>query len=63
MFPGVIAHPRVVPRGGAVISGAFVPGGVRPLSSGYSLPLLPRLRIPLGNSLLTCSLALPHRRS
>jgi len=27
MFPGIIAHPRVVPRGGAVISGAFVPGG------------------------------------
>jgi len=29
MFPGVIAHPRVVPREGAVISGQFIPGGVR----------------------------------
>ena len=29
MFPGVIAHPRVVPREGAVISGEFIPGGVR----------------------------------
>jgi hypothetical protein len=29
MFPGVIAHPRVVPREGAVISGKFIPGGVR----------------------------------
>jgi len=29
MFPGAIAHPRVVPREGAVISGEFVPGGVR----------------------------------
>ena len=29
MFPGVIAHPRVVPREGAVISGTFIPGGVR----------------------------------
>jgi cytochrome P450 len=28
MFPGVIAHPRVVPRKGAVISGTFIPGGV-----------------------------------
>jgi len=27
MFPGVIGHPRVVPRQGAVISGAFIPGG------------------------------------
>ncbi|KAI0280406.1 cytochrome P450 monooxygenase-like protein [Russula aff. rugulosa BPL654] len=27
MFPGVIAHPRVVPREGAVISGKFIPGG------------------------------------
>lgn len=27
MFPGVIAHPRVVPREGAVISGTFIPGG------------------------------------
>jgi len=29
MFPGVIAHPRVVPLEGAVISGTFIPGGVR----------------------------------
>ena len=29
MFPGGIAHPRVVPREGAVISGEFIPGGVR----------------------------------
>jgi Cytochrome P450 len=29
MFPGAIAHPRVVPHEGAVISGAFIPGGVR----------------------------------
>lgn len=29
MFPGAIAHPRVVPREGAVISGKFIPGGVR----------------------------------
>jgi hypothetical protein len=29
MFPGVIAHPRVVPQKGAVISGTFIPGGVR----------------------------------
>lgn len=29
MFPGAIAHPRVVPREGAVISGEFIPGGVR----------------------------------
>jgi len=27
MFPGIIAHPRVVPREGAVISGKFIPGG------------------------------------
>lgn len=27
MFPSAIAHPRVVPPEGAVISGAFVPGG------------------------------------
>lgn len=29
MFPGAVAHPRVVPRDGAVISGKFIPGGVR----------------------------------
>jgi hypothetical protein len=29
MFPGSIAHPRVVPREGAVISGELIPGGVR----------------------------------
>ena len=29
MFPGAVAHPRVVPREGAVISGEFIPGGVR----------------------------------
>lgn len=29
MFPGTIAHPRVVPRDGAVIAGEFIPGGVR----------------------------------
>lgn len=29
MFPGVIAHPRVVPPEGATISGEFIPGGVR----------------------------------
>jgi len=38
MFPGVIAHPRVVPREGAVISGTFIPGGVR---FAPSLPLTP----------------------
>ena len=38
MFPGVIAHPRVVPREGAVISGTFIPGGVR---FDPSLPLAP----------------------
>ncbi|KAI9511645.1 putative P450 monooxygenase [Russula earlei] len=27
MFPGVIGHPRVVPPQGALISGAFIPGG------------------------------------
>jgi len=27
MFPGVVAHPRVVPPEGAVISGSFIPGG------------------------------------
>ncbi|KAI0264712.1 cytochrome P450 [Gloeopeniophorella convolvens] len=27
MFPSAVAHPRVVPPEGAVISGAFVPGG------------------------------------
>ncbi|KAH9040511.1 putative P450 monooxygenase [Lactarius hengduanensis] len=27
MFPGTIAHPRVVPQEGAVISGSFIPGG------------------------------------
>jgi hypothetical protein len=39
MFPGVIAHPRVVPREGAVISGAFIPGGVRLLSFKPSFSL------------------------
>jgi hypothetical protein len=28
MFPSAIAHPRVVPPEGAVISGSFIPGGV-----------------------------------
>ncbi|KAH8998100.1 putative P450 monooxygenase [Lactarius akahatsu] len=28
MFPSAIAHPRVVPQGGAVISGSFIPSGV-----------------------------------
>jgi len=28
MFPSAIAHPRVVPLEGAVISGSFIPGGV-----------------------------------
>ena len=28
MFPGAVAHPRVVPREGAVISREFIPGGV-----------------------------------
>ena len=28
MFPSTIAHPRVVPPEGAVISGSFIPGGV-----------------------------------
>jgi hypothetical protein len=43
MFPGVIGHPRVVPRDGAVISGTFIPGGVRfsfsliSLLEGFSL--------------------------
>ncbi|KAH9990968.1 putative P450 monooxygenase [Russula compacta] len=27
MFPAIVAHPRVVPREGAVISGRFIPGG------------------------------------
>lgn len=38
MFPGVIAHPRVVPREGAMISGEFIPGGVR-----FDFFLTPRL--------------------
>ncbi len=43
MFPGVIAHPRVVPREGAMISGEFIPGGVR---SGFSpLPPVPYVHI------------------
>ena len=39
MFPGIIAHPRVVPREGAVISGAFIPGGVRFIFLVYSFRL------------------------
>ncbi len=45
MFPGVIAHPRVVPREGAVISGKFIPGGV---SFDFFSPLpLPPLPCPM----------------
>jgi hypothetical protein len=51
MFPGVIAHPRVVPREGAVISGTFIPGGVRYSFSLDTLtpscPLLLPLPLPL----------------
>jgi hypothetical protein len=53
MFPGIIAHPRVVPREGAVISGEFIPGGVRlffqrPPYLGFSLVLtFPRVRSAL----------------
>jgi hypothetical protein len=39
MFPSAIAHPRVVPPEGAVISGSFIPGGV-----GRKCFLLPRRR-------------------
>ena len=50
MFPGVIAHPRVVPREGAVISGTFIPGGVC-FSFFFSIdtlsPLLVRIFSPL----------------
>ena len=41
MFPSTIAHPRVVPPEGAVISGSFIPGGV---SKGFSFHR--RLAIP-----------------
>ena len=39
MFPGSIAHPRVVPREGAVITGEFIPAGVR---FGFFLSFAPR---------------------
>ena len=37
MFPGIIGHPRVVPREGAVISGQFIPGGVRRFGFPYPI--------------------------
>jgi cytochrome P450 len=48
MFPGVIGHPRVVPREGAVISGEFIPGGVR--FDYFFLSFLPSPPFPYNRS-------------
>lgn len=59
MFPSAIAHPRVVPPEGAVISGSFIPGGVSRKHFSFHAAAAAATITPLPKRHLAAGLVLP----